>query len=510
MGKILEYKTYKKFRKAERKTPWEYLIQRDQSILLDSMMMRGYSAKKYYKELFGIDYSWRSIKHINSYVFYNPEDVRRVQTIGENVKLSQIKKDIAQSYKLGNEILRYSEKINKSDLPRITNSQLMAILDGYQKKIKKFSVFVIYPMYAYGEPFGEKIAKYLAAKGVKNMDEVLSILTFPKKKNFSYYEQYKFLSLANEISKNKELRLLFAKQEGVEKSLDNYPEILRRIKNHINEFGWIQCRNYYGKEWSLKEMIKRIKSVLSQAGKELGRLKGLEEKMIADYARVREAFEIKGEIKKTIELSKELVYYRTYRTDVLHKSGFNIRPLLIEIGKRFEYDFSDMIHMRIEEILKLSQKKVSKEVINERKRDFALVLIDGKINWFWGGDFKKYRHELAVFKKSQKKEVEIKGNTANGGKITGRVKIVRTVDDLPKVEKGDILVAPMTFPSFIPAMEKAAAFVINEGGILCHAAIVSREMNKPCVINTKNATEILRDEQLVEVSADKGIVKIIE
>ena len=65
----------------------------------------------------------------------------------------------------------------------------------------------------------------------------------------------------------------------------------------------------------------------------------------------------------------------------------------------------------------------------------------------------------------------------------------------------------MTFPSFIAAMEKAAAFVTDEGGILCHAAIVSREMNKPCVIATKIATKIFKDGDLVEVDADKGVVR---
>ena len=71
------------------------------------------------------------------------------------------------------------------------------------------------------------------------------------------------------------------------------------------------------------------------------------------------------------------------------------------------------------------------------------------------------------------------------------------------------MVATMTFPNFIPAMEKAAAFVTDEGGILCHAAIVAREMKKPCIIGTKIATQVLHDGQLVEVDAKRGIVKIL-
>ena len=64
---------------------------------------------------------------------------------------------------------------------------------------------------------------------------------------------------------------------------------------------------------------------------------------------------------------------------------------------------------------------------------------------------------------------------------------------LDKVNVGDILVTQMTFPSFISAMHRASAFVTDEGGITCHAAIVAREMKKPCIIGTKNATKILKD-----------------
>mgnify|MGYP001562085147 CR=1 FL=1 len=77
------------------------------------------------------------------------------------------------------------------------------------------------------------------------------------------------------------------------------------------------------------------------------------------------------------------------------------------------------------------------------------------------------------------------------------------------LKNGDILVTFMPAPSHISAMEKAAAFVTDEGGITCHAAIVAREMKKPCIIGTKIATKVLKDGDMVEVDANKGIVKII-
>jgi pyruvate,water dikinase len=67
----------------------------------------------------------------------------------------------------------------------------------------------------------------------------------------------------------------------------------------------------------------------------------------------------------------------------------------------------------------------------------------------------------------------------------------------------------MTRPDYLPAMQKASAFVTDEGGITCHAAIIAREMKKPCIIGTKIASKIIKDGDMVEVDADKGVVRIL-
>jgi pyruvate,water dikinase len=78
-----------------------------------------------------------------------------------------------------------------------------------------------------------------------------------------------------------------------------------------------------------------------------------------------------------------------------------------------------------------------------------------------------------------------------------------------KVKMGDIIVSPMTTPNYITAMRRAGAFVTDEGGVLCHAAIISREMNKPCVVGTKYATKVFKDGDIVEVNGEPGIVSKI-
>ncbi len=116
----------------------------------------------------------------------------------------------------------------------------------------------------------------------------------------------------------------------------------------------------------------------------------------------------------------------------------------------------------------------------------------------------RLRHALGAY---DKHTAALMGQTAFPGKIRGAVKVIRRIDQCDEVKKGDILISPMTTPNFLPAMKQAAAFVTEEGGITCHAAIVAREMRKPCIIGTKIATEVFKDGDRVEVDAEKGIVR---
>ncbi len=142
--------------------------------------------------------------------------------------------------------------------------------------------------------------------------------------------------------------------------------------------------------------------------------------------------------------------------------------------------------------------------LRERQKDnFTYLWLKGKV--------KIIRHNTS------KRDVDdhgsisvIKGKIAFAGVAKGRIKIVFTQRDFIKVRKGDILVTNMTSPAFVNLLKKTAGFITDEGGITCHAAIVARELKKPCIIGTKIATKVLQDGDLVEVDANKGIIKIIK
>lgn len=102
--------------------------------------------------------------------------------------------------------------------------------------------------------------------------------------------------------------------------------------------------------------------------------------------------------------------------------------------------------------------------------------------------------------------VLVRGLGASPGKASGKVRIIMDVKDIASFEEGEILVTEMTAPDWVPAMRKAAAIITNGGGMTAHAAIVSRELGVPCIVGTKNATEVLKTGQVVSVDGSLGVV----
>jgi len=103
-------------------------------------------------------------------------------------------------------------------------------------------------------------------------------------------------------------------------------------------------------------------------------------------------------------------------------------------------------------------------------------------------------------------KVLTKGLAASPGVASGPVKIIESSKEIGKMEKGAILVTDMTTPDFVPAMKKAVGIITNSGGMTAHAAIVSREMGIPCIVGTKDATEVLKDGMMVTMDAHLGRV----
>lgn len=119
-------------------------------------------------------------------------------------------------------------------------------------------------------------------------------------------------------------------------------------------------------------------------------------------------------------------------------------------------------------------------------------------------DIKEVEDEPSL--NEEERVIITRGLGASPGIVSGTVKIIKDLDELDKIQDGDILVTTMTTPDMVPAMKRANGIITNEGGVTCHAAIISRELGIPCVSGTGEATEVLEENTKVTIDGKKGLV----
>ncbi len=163
--------------------------------------------------------------------------------------------------------------------------------------------------------------------------------------------------------------------------------------------------------------------------------------------------------------------------------------------------------MRVSEFEKalLGKPTVTIDELKNRLKGSVFVKEDNKWNLYTGERYEYWKNKM-----QRTHNGEVVGDVAFSGITQGRVVIHLSWTDTTEVKDGDVLVTGMTNPQMIPLLKKASAIVTDEGGITCHAAIISRELRKPCIVGTKNATQVLKDGDLVEVNANEGFVHIME
>ena len=181
-----------------------------------------------------------------------------------------------------------------------------------------------------------------------------------------------------------------------------------------------------------------------------------------------------------------------------------------ELEKRKKIKVNLLFYALPEEIVDLlkDNRIIKSDVLKDRKKLILFLTLNGRKTKIFTGTKAKQILESNI--KEQKLTADfIKGNAANKGIVKGRVRLILREADLNNLDN-KIVVAPMTSIKFVPYLKKVKGIITNEGGIACHAAIVSRELNVPCIVGTKIATKVLKDGDLVEMDADKGIVKILK
>jgi len=202
--------------------------------------------------------------------------------------------------------------------------------------------------------------------------------------------------------------------------------------------------------------------------------------------------------KETLKIKDKKIIKQTW---AIKRSG--------SANKRVKIPFSSQEEQKLTDKQIIALAKIGK-IIEEHyqfPQDTEWAVAAGKIFMLQSRPvttMKKKARTEAKIKKAHR--IILKGAAASVGQAAGTVKIVETPKELDKIKKGDVLVAKMTNPSYVPAMKRASAIVTDEGGSTSHAAIVSRELAIPCVVGTSEATAKLKDGDIVTVDGEAGLV----
>ena len=207
-----------------------------------------------------------------------------------------------------------------------------------------------------------------------------------------------------------------------------------------------------------------------------------------------------------VKIRNKFLEYRTQSEKATEKMSKLMTEFWIEKYPQYK-DLTTVLLPK--EADNIARKRITESQRKEfLERIHGYIMFNGKI--YLKSKMNKILSENKIVMNEEEGSMEIKGRTAFGGKAKGIVKVIKVHKDLKDFNAGQILVTEMTNPDYVPYMKKAAAIITDEGGLTCHAAIVSREFNIPCIVGTRNATKVLKTGDFVEVDADKGVVKIIK
>lgn len=368
-------------------------------------------------------------------------------------------------YKIFSKFKTYTKSKNNfikeisGDLSKLSINQKKALFEKYIKLLKQIQQYYI---------IATPLTDYCEGELKKYASELLSY-AFP-------YAKLDIDSMSDSLR-------LIRRERNIKKKE-------KLIKSHLKKFAWIKTAYNIIDLYTEKEVLDEIKSI--------GAVRNiLKRKHVTKYYYLLESLQIG-------------IYLRNRMKEMSQQLWFYVEPLCKSLAADFNILRDDFYYLLTEEVLNSVNKKkllVNYDKINERRKGFVIGKVDDKKVFITGKEVK----DLYLFAnpKINKKIKIIKGNVSCKGKVIGAARVILKRQDFNKLKRNEILVTSMTTPDYVVIMKKAAAIITDEGGLSCHAAIVSRELGIPRVIGTKIATKILKDGDRIEVDANNGIIKIL-
>ena len=409
--------------------------------------------------------------------------------------------------------------IRRSNLSILTNRQLSIMYKRTYSLWLEMNKWGQIPNLADFEHFllTDKIMNFLeercSGKSI-SAGEAFGLLVAPIEQSPLAHYEIDFYDTLALIQSRPAIRQLFTKKKtsDFELLLKRFPKVQRAIDRLVERYDWMQYHYDGPIILDLKYFIDMLASEVRQRIDGKRKVTELRSHMVDTKKQQRDMeqfIDLAPHERYWVLVGRTFAYLKALRKDTVFISSRNSDQLFTELGHRLQISRTQARYMSpVEAQLWLKRGEADVELLNNRYR-YSVIYVDNKRLHVVTGQRARQLGKLFYEERVKKNIKELTGTSAYPGKVTGRVRIIIHSDDMKKMNKGDILVSPATNPNVVPAMKIAGAIVTDEGGVTCHAAIVSRELKKPCVIGTKVATKVFKDGDRVEVDAGKGVIKKI-
>ncbi|MDQ5938446.1 MAG: PEP-utilizers protein [Patescibacteria group bacterium] len=420
-----------------------------------------------------------------------------INTEGAKIWMAKMDKDKKFANQLVKEIIDIVEvekKLAKS-IPRreLSKKEVIGFLmDHLSWWVKYFEIGFLW----FGvEEIKEKIDKQIAEQWVGSKKDLKIFLD----------EVYRPMKLPLSSLEQRDLLKLYSlKGKIFENSLKKHYLKYRHLALHNVDDEYFDIEYYRGRLKLLRSKgeYRKMKIMMDTADKELLRANQLIKKT-----------KLSAVLKERINFVRWFMYIRTETIDHMMLVNGAYKSVFSSLSNFFSLPTDVLLHMTYEEIissLKKGDLVISRDLIFDRAKNgyaFLITTPPHKSYLVVGKEVEKF-HKFVIPHQEHQDIKELKGQTAFKGKIRGVARVIIDRRNSHELKDGEILVTTMTSPEFVPAMKKSAGIITNEGGVLCHAAIMSRELRKPCVIGTKIATDIIKTGQIITLDADSGVVTL--
>jgi phosphoenolpyruvate synthase/pyruvate phosphate dikinase len=417
---------------------------------------------------------------------------------------------------LADALLAQSQRVRQNDLALKTNRELWELYEEHVRAHLRLYEYGWLPVALdmFYPKFTDHLKAYLRGKArgdEAKVNEWHVTLTSPGEETVTTREGKNLLRIALKAQASDQARWLA--HPWVEARQHLSPDLAQALEEHTAAYGHMVFL-YHGIPAGAEHYHRQLQELLA-GDKDLAEEHEKIDRQIVEARQKREALlnelGIDEQHARLFRLFGRFMTTKWHRRDCQIRALQNLEPLLAEIGRRFNLSLMMVRNLAWEEVRAalLDHRLPAREELEARSHAFAFYVEKGRYLLVTGQE--RERLEKMVQPAGDYSHLtELKGQVACLGKAKGRVKVILRAADMGKMNQGDILVSIATDPDVVPAMKKAAAIVTEQGGVTSHAAIVSREFGIPCVIGTKIATKALRDDDLVDVDATTGVIKILE